>query len=180
MPAVDFSSTPHPYSEEHFWRVLTTPEPAGALPNLPGRPLGQLRPGRATGRLLGGNLSLLVSSLGTPYSPAYGGALLVLEDVHEHLHRLDRMLTQLRNAGVFDRIAGLILGRFTQCRPSDPKQPWLPAAAIFAETLSGLTVPAVDRFQYGHVPAKLTLPLGARARLDAGAGRIVVLEAAVT
>jgi muramoyltetrapeptide carboxypeptidase len=73
--------------------------------------------GRAQGRLLGGNLSLVVSNLGTRFSPDYDGAILVLEDVHEEFHRIDRMFTQLRNAGVLDRISGLVLGLFTRCQP---------------------------------------------------------------
>jgi len=100
MLGADLRPSLDPYTEEHFWRLLTSRRTAGALSNPRNRPLIVRRPGRAEGRLLGGNLSLLVSSLGTSFSPDYRDALLVLEDVDEHLHRLDRMFTQLRNAGV--------------------------------------------------------------------------------
>jgi muramoyltetrapeptide carboxypeptidase len=180
MVSVEFACRPDPFTEEQFWRLLTASEPAGRLPHPAGRPPVTRCGGRAEGRLLGGNLSLLVSSLGTPYSPDYAGALLVLEEVHEHLHRLDRMLTQLRNAGVLARVAGLILGRFTQCRPSDPKQPYLSQTEIWAEAMRWVRVPTVERFPYGHVSTKLTLPLGVRARLDADEPALALLEAAVS
>jgi muramoyltetrapeptide carboxypeptidase len=179
MPAVELWKNPDPYTEEHFWRLLTSGRKIGALPNPSGRPLVARRPGRAEGRLLGGNLSLLVANLGTPFSPDYRGALLVLEDVREQFHRLDRMFTQLRNAGVLAQVSGLLLGSFTECAPGSPKDPHLSLKQIFAEMLSWVEVPAVERFQYGHIPRKLTIPLGARARLDADRGRVDVLESAV-
>ena len=138
------------------------------------------RPGRAVGHLLGGNLSLVVSNFGTPFSPNYRGALLVLEDVREQFHRLDRMFTQLRNAGVLSQISGLLLGHFTKCAPSNPEEPHLTLKQIFAEVLNWVEGPAVERFQYGHITRKLTLPLGVRARLDADRGTLDVLESAVS
>ena len=159
--------------------LLTSARKIGALPNPSGRPLVTRHPGHAEGRLLGGNLSLLVSNLGAPFSPDYRGALLVLEDVREHFHRLDRMFTQLRNAGVLAQISGLLLGCFTGCAPANPKDPHLSLKQIVVEVLNWVETPAVDRFQYGHIPRKLTIPFGARARLDADRGRVEVLEAVV-
>ena len=160
-------------------RLLTSAGRIGALPNPSGRRLVARRHGRAEGRLLGGNLSLLVSNLGTPFSPDYRGALLVLEDVGEQFHRVDRMFTQLRNAGVLAQISGLLFGYFTDCAPSKPKDPHLSLKQIFAEVLSRVDVPVVERFQYGHIPRKLTIPLGVRVRLDADKGRVEGLESAV-
>jgi len=179
MVASDFGKTPDPYTEEHFWRLLTSSARVGFLPNPPQQPVTGRRPGRATGRLLGGNLSLLVSGLGTAYSPSFRGALLVLEDVHEHYHRLDRMLTQLRNAGVFARIKGLVLGQFTRCTPHNPGEPYLTLEQVFDDVLSWVPGPALQGFQYGHVAQKLTVPFGLQARLDADRGTVEVLEPAV-
>jgi muramoyltetrapeptide carboxypeptidase len=179
MAAVELWKNPDPYTEEHFWRLLTSARKIGALPNPPGQPIVMRHPGYAEGRLLGGNLSLLVSNLGTPFSPDYRGALLVLEDVREHFHRLDRMFTQLRNAGVLGRISGLLFGCFTECAPSNSKEPHLPLKQILAEVLSWVETPVIEGFQYGHIPRKLTVPLGVRARLDADRGKVEVLESAV-
>lgn len=179
MAAVELWKNPDSYTEEHFWRLLTSAGKIGTLPNPSGRRLVARHHGRAEGRLLGGNLSLLVSNLGTPFSPDYRGALLVLEDVGEQFHRLDRMFTQLRNAGVLAQISGLLLGHFTDCAPNKPKDPHLSLKQIFAEMLSWVDVPAAERFQYGHIPRKLTIPLGTRGRFDADRGRVEGLESAV-
>jgi muramoyltetrapeptide carboxypeptidase len=179
MAAVELWKNPDAYTEEHFWRLLTSARKIGVLPNPPGRPIVMRRPGHAEGRLLGGNLSLLVSNLGTPFSPDYRGALLVLEDVREHFHRLDRMFTQLRNAGVLAQISGLLLGSFTKCAPGNSKDPHLVLKQIFAEVLGWVETPVVEHFQYGHIPQKLTVPFGVRARLDADRGRVEVLESTV-
>ncbi|HXT41039.1 MAG TPA: LD-carboxypeptidase, partial [Candidatus Angelobacter sp.] len=179
LPGVEFWQKPDPYTEEHFWRLLTSTRRVGPLPNPRNEPSHSRIPGRAEGRLLGGNLSLLVSNLGTRFSPDYRGTILVLEDVGEHFHRIDRMFTQLRNAGILDQINGLVLGHFTNCKASDSAKPHLKLNEIIEEVLSWLNVPVVEGFQYGHVARKLTVPFGLRARLDAGRGTLTVTESAV-
>jgi muramoyltetrapeptide carboxypeptidase len=179
LPGVEFWRKPDPYTEEHFWRLLTSTRRVGPLPNPSASPMKTRIAGRAEGRVLGGNLSLLVSNLGTRFSPDYRGAILVLEDVGEQFHRIDRMFTQLRNAGILDRINGIVLGQFTNCAASDAAKPHLKLNEIIGEVLSWLNVPVVEGFQYGHVARKLTLPIGLRARLDASRGTLTVLESAV-
>ena len=179
LPGVEFWQKPDPYTEEHFWRLLTSTRRVGSLPNPEKQLLRTRVPGRAEGRLLGGNLSLLVSNLGTPFSPDYRGAVLALEEVGENFHRIDRMFTQLRNAGILDQVHGLVLGLFTDCKPSDPAKPHLKLPEIFDEVLSWVKAPTVEGFQYGHVARKLTLPIGLRARLDADGATLTVLDSAV-
>ena len=179
LPGVEFWQKPDPYTEEQFWRLLTSPRRVGPLRNPNRKPLRARITGRARGRLLGGNLSLVLSSLGTRFSPDYAGAILVLEDVQEHFYRIDRMFTQLRNAGILDQITGLVLGLFTHCQPSDPAKPHLKLAEIFDEVLSWVKVPTIEGLQYGHVPRKLTVPFGLEARLDADRGTLTVPESAV-
>jgi muramoyltetrapeptide carboxypeptidase len=176
LPGVEFWKPPDPYTEEHFWRLLTSTRRPGRLPNPDGEPLRKRIRGRARGRLLGGNLSLVVSNLGTRFSPSYRGAILVLEDVNEEFHRLDRMFTQLRNAGVLDQIQGLVLGQFSGCKPNDPAKPHLRLPEIFDEVFSWLNVPSAEGLAYGHSARKLTLPIGAEAQLDANRGTLSVLE----
>lgn len=179
MPGVEFWQCPDPFTEAHFWRQLTSIRPVGLLPQPPGCAVRIRRSGRGEGRLMGGCLSILMTALGTPYLPRLDGAVLVLEDIHEEPYRIDRMLVQLRHAGVLSRLAGLVLGQFTDCGPRDPGRPDLPLAAVLDEVLGDVACPAIEDFGYGHVPVKVTLPLGLHARLDAGRGRLTVLESAV-
>jgi muramoyltetrapeptide carboxypeptidase len=179
LPGVEFWQKPDPYTEEHFWRLLTSPRRIGQLPGPGKQPLHSRIPGRAQGPLLGGNLSLVMSNLGTPFSPDYRRAILVLEDVGEDFHRIDRMFTQLRNAGILERISGLVLGQFTHCQPSDSSKPHLTLSEILIEMLGWTNIPAVEGLQYGHLARKLTLPIGLCARLDADRGTLTVPESAV-
>jgi len=125
MVAVEMWDAFDPFTEEHFWRLLTSSSVIGSLENPPEDPSVVRRPGVARGRMLGGNMSLALSLLGTPFSPDYRGAVLLLEDVDEAPHRIDRMFAQLAHAGVLPRISGLVLGKFTDCVPSDPSKPHL-------------------------------------------------------
>ena len=133
-----------------------------------------IRGGRAEGRLVGGNLALLAALAGTPFAPDYASAILVLEDVGEAAYRIDRMLQQLRLAGVFDRVAGIAFGQFTECPdPTDAEQ--LTIDELLRETAFAAGVPAVAGIPLGHVSDQWTIPLGARAELDADACTLHVL-----
>ena len=120
MPAVEFWKNPDPYSEENFWRLVTSKSRA-ALINPLGEPLEVLKGGKGVGVILGGNLSLVTNTVGTPYFPTMRDGLLVLEEVEEQPYRVDRMLAQLSNSGVLGQISGLILGKFTGCDSKTPK-----------------------------------------------------------
>jgi muramoyltetrapeptide carboxypeptidase len=125
-----------------------------------------LRGGRVEGVLVGGNLALLAALAGTPYAPSYDGAILVVEDVGEPTYRLDRMLRQLALSGAFSSLAGIAFGQFTEGGdPSDGAAPGL--EALLQETADMAGVPAVAGIPLGHVAEQWTLPLGARAELDA-------------
>ncbi len=179
MSGVEMWNSIDPYTEEHFWRIVTSSAKVGVLHNPDNEPISIDRPGRAAGRLLGGNLSLLVSTLATPYSPDYRKAILVLEEVDEAPHRVDRMLTQLQNAGILRSIGALLFGRFTDCVPGDAAKPHLTVEQVLARAKEALKVPVLSNLQYGHIPKKLTLPLGLRTRVDGSSGAIDVSEAAV-
>ena len=102
------------------------------------------------------------------------GALLVLEDIGEEVRRIDRMLAQLRLAGIWERIAGAVFTTWSDCRPSGALKRTLDH---YVKALDGR--PAVLGVPYGHVDDKITLPLGVTARIDAGKGRFEILEGAV-
>ena len=175
------------FTRAHFERILTRAEPGGLLDRVPAASgvlvpsdhrIATLVSGIAEGPLLGGNLSLLQCLIGTPYLPDLRGAILFLEDVGEEVYRIDRMLSHLRLAGLFDGLAGIVIGKFTEMgrRGAD-------GAMGFDQVLRGyfepLGVPAAFGFPIGHVDDQWTIPIGARARLDAGRGTLEILEAAV-
>ncbi len=137
-----------------------------------------LTPGRAEGRLLGGNLSVLSALVGTPWMPDMTGAVLFLEDVGEAPYRIDRMMSQLALSGMLGRVAGVIFGQCTGCSPGGADS--VSVADVMRHHLGGLGVPACIGANIGHVTNQLSLPSGARTRFDAGEGTLAVLEAIVS
>lgn len=116
------------------------------------------RPGRARGRLIGGNLAVFTALLGTPWAPRAEGAILFLEDVSEPPYRVDRLLAQLRLAGVLDAAAGFVLGGFTGAEE--------PADAVLADYLGALGKPVLAGWPSGHQVPNLALPMGLTVELD--------------
>jgi muramoyltetrapeptide carboxypeptidase len=177
------------YTQKHFRSALFQTEPIGRVTNPPDtnplRPahiLRAVRPGRARGRLVGGNLSLISALMGTPWEIDTRGRILFLEDVGEQPYAVDRMLTQLRLAGKLDAAAGIVFGECSDCRPRD-FQPSFESTFSLGEVvdsiLGGLKIPVLYGLTIGHTDDQLTLPLGVEATLDAGSGELVIEEPAV-
>jgi muramoyltetrapeptide carboxypeptidase len=177
MLAVDLAAGVDPFAEESLWRMLTSPERHATLA-MSDDDARVRHSGAASGRLLGGNLSLLVSLLGTPYMPDIRGGLLFLEEIGEDPYRVDRMLTQIANAGIFSRARGIALGRFTACVPKDPDVPSLSLGEVIAGRAELAERPFLSGFPIGHEKRMVTVPVGLRARLDADRGEITLLEPA--
>lgn len=125
--------------------------------------------GVARGRLLGGNLAVLVSLAGTPLFPRTDGAVLFLEDIGEKPYRVDRMLTQLKEMGVFRQLAGLVFGGFTDCAPGPDGRT---VDDVIAECARSLDVPVASGLSAGHLDDNVPLVFGEIVELDAGAGAI--------
>ncbi len=134
-------------------------------------------PGRARGRLLGGNLALLAALHGTPYEPDYTGAILVLEDVNEAPYRIERMLLQLRLSGALQRCAGIAFGSFTNT--GEKKDTGLGGtrtlAAVLEEAALAANVPAIGGVPVGHMDHQWSIPFGLEAELDADAAHLTVI-----
>ncbi|MHB8839596.1 MAG: S66 peptidase family protein, partial [Gemmatimonadaceae bacterium] len=169
-----------PFAARSFQRALMSAVPAGRLPMSPGHRPMTLRRGIAQGRITGGTLSLLTSSLGTPYEVETRGRIVFLEDVDEEPFKVDRMLTQLTAAGKLCDAAGVALGIFTGIeRRNTPARRSLTMREVFADHLLPLKVPVLRNLAVGHVRDQVTLPYGVAARMDAGAGTLTLLEAGV-
>ncbi|MBC7621996.1 MAG: LD-carboxypeptidase [Aeromicrobium sp.] len=144
--------------------------------------LRTLTPGVAEGRLVGGNLAVLSALIGTPYAPDWRGALLFLEEIREAPYRIDRMLTQLKQAIPFNDAAGVLLGVFRRSVDAGAavdSEPRLSLEQALDDHFTGLSVPAAYGFSFGHIANNFTIPLGVRARLDTSAQTLTLLEAAV-
>jgi muramoyltetrapeptide carboxypeptidase len=139
-----------------------------------------IRPGKAQGRLLGGNLTVLTALMGTSFLPNFDGAILFLEDVDEAEYRIDRMLTQLALSGVLRRVAGVVFGQCTDCRVSGRSYGGFTLSEVLKQHLEPLGVPAFQGSLFGHVANQFSLPVGTRAEIDATAGTIRILEPAVS
>lgn len=133
-------------------------------------------PGRARGRLAGGNLSLIASLVGTPFAVPMADALLFFEETEEKPYRIDRMLTQLELAGELPATRGVLVGQCTKCIAQGSTQS---AAAVIAEHLQRLGRPATAGAPVGHIASQWVVPIGALAELDATDGTLTLLEPAV-
>jgi muramoyltetrapeptide carboxypeptidase len=177
MPSVDMVENIDPLSEEQFWRVLTSRRPLGRLRQP--WPTATLQSGDAEGRLLGGNLSVLVSLLGTDYMPSLRGSILALEDIGEETYRIDRMLVQLMLATPRRRPAGIAYGFWSQSARPLGSTPHREITEVLEERRDLSRGPIIADFMYGHERTKFTLPFGVRTRLSTRTGELALLESAV-
>jgi muramoyltetrapeptide carboxypeptidase len=138
-----------------------------------------ITPGTASGRLLGGNLTVLTAILGSPYVPNFDESILFLEDVGEDWYRVDRMMTSLKLAGILGRIRGFVFGTCSECGPGEGFASLTPEE-IFKDHVAPLGVPAWSGAMIGHGHAQWTLPVGARVTINAAAGTITMNEGAVS
>ena len=137
-----------------------------------------ITPGTARGPLVGGNLSVFSAVVGSRFLPETDGAILFLEDVGEEIYRIDRMLTQLRLAGLLDRLKGFVFGACTDCLPGRGYGS-LTLEQVFADHIRPLGIPAWQGAMIGHIPRQITLPIGVPAEVVASSGEIRLLEPAV-
>lgn len=169
-------------------KALLDPEPPpiriAAAPPFDARPgrvdrenrLTTIVGGTARGRLVGGNLTILSTLLGTPYQPDFSGKILFFEDVGESPYRIDRMLTHLWLAGALDAAAGFAIGKFTDAKPGRDSRS---IEEILFERFEPLGKPTLRGLMIGHIAEQATVPIGVEAELDADAGALTLLESAV-
>jgi muramoyltetrapeptide carboxypeptidase len=133
-----------------------------------------IRAGVAEGRLIGGCLSILVSLLGTPYAVSFAGRIAFIEDVNEEPYSIDRMLTQLRQAGALARARAIVFGEMKNCGSRRE------LLAVLRDRTADLGIPVAFGLPSGHGRGKRTLPFGARARLDTRRRVLEIVERGVT
>jgi muramoyltetrapeptide carboxypeptidase len=177
------------YTIEHFRRAVFETKPLGAVSNpiesnplRPNHTLRAVRGGVATGPIVAGNLTLISTTMGTPYEIDTRGKILCIEDVGEEPYAMDRMLTQLRLAGKLDAAAGIVFGECARCTPREFRPGFdstFSLGEIVDDILGGLKIPVLAGLTFGHTSDQLTLPIGCRATLDANKGTLTIEEAGV-
>ena len=134
--------------------------------------------GTARGKLIGGNLSVIAAMVGSAYLPTWENSILFVEEVGEEVYRIDRMLTQLKLAGILDRISGFIFGQCTKCEAEKPQES-LTLPQVLSDHIRPLKIPAWYGSMVGHIRDKFTLPIGKQVEIDANSGTIRLLESGV-
>lgn len=167
------------FMRDSLFSAIMNPAPMGELRNAPGyAPRQCVNPGIAEGELVGGNLSLIAGTIGTPYEIDTKDRILFIEEVGERTYCVDRMLTQLRLAGKFRDCAGIVFGDFNNC-PVEYPDFGLTLEEVIRDCAASCGKPIFTGLQAGHVTPKITLPLGARVRMNADRCTLTVLEGAV-
>jgi muramoyltetrapeptide carboxypeptidase len=179
MVLPNFSKEVSTYTEENFWRMITSAKKLGKvkLPKLDKLP--SLNLGITAGRLAGGNLAVFVSLLGTKYLPDLNNKILLLEEINEPPYKIDRMFNQLRLNKVFKKVKGIILGSFVDCSEPDKEKKTLTLEEIRADYLGSINIPVIHSFPHGHIKDMLTLPIGTKIKLNATKGFIEFTESGV-
>jgi muramoyltetrapeptide carboxypeptidase len=170
MVAMDLARGLSDQAKEHFWKILTGEKKTWRV-----QLSEAIRSGKCEAPMLGGCLSLVVTTLGTPYEIATRGKILFLEDIGEKPYRVERMLTHLKLAGKFDGLAGLVFGDFTQCEGEGPRD----VKTVITEMFHGAPFPVVMGMAAGHGAENLALPLGVTMSLDGDAGTLSLLDSPV-
>jgi len=171
------------FTVQSLLKTVTQPTPPGSICDSDARKgVSILRGGTATGPLVGGNLSVLATMLGTPYQPRFKDAIFFFEDVNEEPYRFDALLTELLNAGLLQQVAGVAAGMNKVS--ADPaaatsNEYRQTLADVLKDRLLPLGVPVVTGLPFGHVHNNATLPMGLEATLDGENGDLIINEAAV-
>ncbi len=177
MVSADMADVFDEESESQFWQILTEPIENRLITQ--SITLESLQNGIAQGRLLCGNLSMMVGLLGTPFAPEWENSIVLLEDIGEAPYRIDRNLMHLENAGVWNKLNGLCFGQFTQTDSTPVSVPQRDVTDVLAEYAARAALPSLGNVMYGHTAKKLTLPFGSLVQIDSENCKIKITESVV-
>lgn len=177
MVSTDFIYNLDDFTYKSLIENLMEAKPLGLITNPNDVDIKTLVPGKCQGEIIGGNLSLLACTTGTPYEVDTKGKILFIEEVDEEPYRIDRMLTQLKLSGKLDDAEGFILGQWTNCIAEKPEKS-LTLMEVLSEIISPLGKPTIYNVMAGHCSPALTLPFGVSAKLDADNKKLFIEESA--
>ncbi|MDT8719618.1 LD-carboxypeptidase [Clostridium sp. 19966] len=178
MAASDMVGGFDEFSKASYLKAIMESEPLGELTNPESFEIKTLVGGKASGQIVGGNLSLIAGTLGTPYEINTKGKILFIEDISEYTYSVDRMLTELRLSGKLEECSGIIIGDFKECEPQYENFDHT-LIQVFEDIIKPLGKPTIYNFRAGHCTPKITIPLGAEAEIDGDNCKVTVLESAL-
>jgi len=178
MVAVEMAAGIESFTEESFWPLICDDQINKLFSMESNDSLQVLKPGKAQGFLLGGCLSLISCVIGTKHQPDFSGSILILEDIGEQPYRIDRYLCQMRSAGIFEQVNGIILGQFIDC-VDEEGAPTLTFDEIFEDFFGSLSIPVIKNFPYGHSSKKFTIPFGVNVEINTSIPQVKLLESPV-
>ena len=182
MPGVDLWDKVDPFTEENFWRTMTSTDSSGILPlrEDEGTVLYNNKSREVEGKMIGGNLTVFNSLLGTPYQPSFRNTLPFLEEIEEKPRRIDAYFAQLRLAGLFENSNAILLGQFTGCN-EDPDSQTLSLPEVFKDYFGKLKIPVISNLPFGHEDRMWTLPLGAKmhVKIESARASISLVDSAL-
>ncbi|MER3328611.1 MAG: LD-carboxypeptidase, partial [Candidatus Kapaibacterium sp.] len=171
---------------DSFQRVLFNNTAFGEIKNptstdiRTSNPTISINEGKATGELVGGNLSLITSLIGTPYQIDTKSKILFIEDVGEAPYRLERMLTQMRMAGMLDNLNGVVIGKCDDCSAGSSQSSWdRSELEVYNYIFASMNYPVFYGLLLGHTSTQFTIPIGIEAEIDSENGTLEILESAV-
>lgn len=175
MAASDMVRNFSDFSKDHLLKAIMDDEPLGGISNPEGEEIITINGGIGEGEIIGGNLSLIVDTIGTPYEIDVKGKILFIEEVGEEPYNIDRMFNQLRLSGKLSEAEAIILGDFNKCDPEKPDES-LTLEQVINDHIKPLGKPTIYNLQAGHCQPMVTIPFGVRARLDADNKELTILE----
>jgi muramoyltetrapeptide carboxypeptidase len=179
MVVPNFSKDMSNYTDENFWRIITSNKKPGRsiFPKI--NRLSLISSNEVSGIIVGGNLAVFTSLLGTGYLPELKNKILFLEEINEPPYKIDRMLNQLRLNQVFKKVKGIILGSFVDSSESNERKKSLTLEEIWSDYFSSINIPVIHSFPYGHIKDFLTVPIGIKIKLNASKGFVEFAESSV-
>lgn len=178
MVASDMIGNFSQFSKNNLYKAIMETDPIGKISNPQGEEIITINGGIAEGNIIGGNLSLIVDTIGTPYEIDVNGKILFIEEIGEEPYNIDRMLNQLRLAGKLHDAVGIILGDFNNC-VSEKHDENLTLEQVIEDHIKPVGKPTIYNLQAGHCEPMVTIPFGVRARLDADKKELIILESCV-
>jgi muramoyltetrapeptide carboxypeptidase len=179
MVVSNFSSDISSFTEDNFWRTITSRSKPGKIQIIADQQLLKIEIGEATGRLIGGNLSVFSSLLGTGYLPELKNKILFLEEIDEPPYKIDRMLNQLKLNKSFKQLNGIILGSFSDCVEKDKNKNTLSLEEVWKDYFDTIKMPVIHSFPHGHIKDMVTFPFGIKMKINVKKGFVEFMERGV-
>ncbi len=180
MVGIDFYDEVSSYTTEMFWKLLTSTKKFGRIENPGDENILALNHGSVSGKIVGGNLSVITALIGTDYFPGLKDNILFIEEIGELPYKIDRMFNQFRLSKMFKGLKGVIIGSFRDCQEPDPEKRTLTLGEVITDYFSGMKLPVIYNFRHGHLKDNITVPVGANVKLNASRNYVEITEAVVS